>query len=195
MRTNKSLILLGIKHSGKTTQGKLLARHFNLPFIDIDFVIEKMTGLSPRRLYTEKSAAAFMLAEENACKKTAELLDGKSAVIAAGGGICDNTPALVFLRPLGDFVYLCVPEKLAADRILAKAFKNYSAQWENLPAYIAAKNPVTEDECRAAFHDFYTARTAVYRAISDCTAVLCDNFTSSKDGNFQKILAALEGEV
>ena len=66
MHTNESLILLGIKHSGKTTQGKLLARHFALPFIDIDFVIEKMTGKAPRRLYAEEGAAAFMLAEENA---------------------------------------------------------------------------------------------------------------------------------
>ena len=192
MHTNESLILLGIKHSGKTTHGKLLARHFVLPFIDIDFVIEKMTGKAPRRLYAEEGAAAFLLAEENACRTTARLLEGKSAVIATGGGICDNAPALTFLRPLGKFVYLCVPEKIAADRILAKASKNYSGRWENLPAYIAAKNPVTAEDCRAAFHDVYTMRTAVYLAISDCTANLSDDFSASKDGNFQKILSALE---
>lgn len=192
MQKKESIILLGIKHSGKTTQGKLLARHYSLPFIDIDFVIEKMTGKSPRSLYSEKGASSFMIAEENACRKTAELLEEKSAVIATGGGICCNPPALMFLRPLGKFVYLCVPENIAADRIFAKASKNHSGKWENLPAYIAEKDPETEEDCREIFHRFYIERSSVYSGISDCTVEFGNDFSLSKAGNLQKIISSLE---
>ena len=192
MKEKESIILLGIKHSGKTTHGKLLAGHYALPFIDTDFVVEKMTGKSPRVLYSEKGSSSFMIAEENACRKTAELLEGKAAVIATGGGICGNPPALMFLRPLGKFVYLYIPENIAADRIFAKASKTHSGKWENLPAYIAEKEPETEEDCREIFHRFYIERSNIYSGIADCTVELGNNFSSSKDGNLQKIISALE---
>ena len=40
---NKSIILLGIKHSGKSTQGLLLSKELNCPWVDID---EKITELT-----------------------------------------------------------------------------------------------------------------------------------------------------
>ncbi|MDY5046660.1 MAG: shikimate kinase [Treponema porcinum] len=101
---NKSIILLGIKHSGKSTQGELLANHIGCPFIDIDTVITEMTGKTPRELYNENGPAGFMEAEENACIQTAQKYKDSQVVIATGGGICENAPALEKLRQLGEFV-------------------------------------------------------------------------------------------
>ena len=53
-----SIILLGIKHCGKSTQGKLLAKYFNCPFFDTDDEIEVLTGKSPRQIYTEQGKEA-----------------------------------------------------------------------------------------------------------------------------------------
>ena len=39
MNLSKSIILIGIKHSGKSTQGKELAKHFGTSFFDTDDVI------------------------------------------------------------------------------------------------------------------------------------------------------------
>ena len=36
IKMNKSIILLGIKHSGKSTQGLLLSKELNCPWVDID---------------------------------------------------------------------------------------------------------------------------------------------------------------
>ena len=192
MKKDGSIILIGIKHSGKTSLGKQLAEHYGLPFVDIDFVIEKMTGKPPRQLYAEEGAGVFMYAEENACRKAAELIADKNAVIATGGGICDNPPALTFLRPLGKFVYLCVEEKIAADRIMAKVKKLSSGVWQGLPAYIAARSPETETECRAIFHTYFIERTAIYAGIAERAVNLGNNFSLNKGGNLSRIIDALE---
>jgi len=49
----KDIILMGPKHSGKTTTGKALASLFSCNFIDIDELILQRTGKSPRQLFSE----------------------------------------------------------------------------------------------------------------------------------------------
>ena len=166
---NKAIILLGIKHSGKSTQGELLANHIGCPFIDIDTVITEMTGKTPRELYNENGPAGFMEAEENACIQTAQKYKDSQVVIATGGGICENAPALEKLRQLGEFVFINVEENIAAGRILKKAERNEDGTWKNLPAYIAKENPKTEAEIRKLFHTFYEKRTETYKQIADIT--------------------------
>ena len=178
---NKAIILLGIKHSGKSTQGELLANRTGCPFVDIDTVITEMTGKTPRELYNENGPAGFMEAEENACIQTAQKYKNTAVVIATGGGICENAPALDFvrrllvepaleeLRQLGEFVFINVEENIAAGRILKKAEQNEDGTWKNLPAYIAKENPKTEAEIRKLFHTFYEKRTETYKQIADIT--------------------------
>lgn len=189
MRT-RPIIILGIKHSGKSTQGKLLSQHYNCTFIDIDDEITRITGKTPREIYTSQGASGFLLAEEEACKQVFQNLNkNEMAVISTGGGICDNAPALEILRQIGDFLMIKVPEKIAADRIIRKANKKNDGTWENLPAYISKQNPETEEEIRKIFHKFYENRTATYESIADFIAEPKD---LPKDENTKALLAVLE---
>ena len=43
MSFNKSIILVGIKHCGKSTQGKALSKKLSFDFYDTDSVIEELT--------------------------------------------------------------------------------------------------------------------------------------------------------
>ncbi|MFA6856661.1 MAG: shikimate kinase [Treponema sp.] len=181
-------ILFGIKHSGKSTQGQLLADRLECVFFDTDTVITEQTGLSPRSIYASQGPSGFMLAEEKACSILAEKYTGKKLVISTGGGICDNAPALCILRSMGVFIFLEVPECVAADRIIRKMTKLSDGTFENLPAYIAKKNPDTENDVRTIFHDFYTSRTATYRTIADVTVKLED---APKNYNLEHILKSL----
>jgi len=61
----KDIILMGPKHSGKTTTGKALALLFSCDFIDIDELILQRTGKSPRQLFSE-DPAIFQKAEADA---------------------------------------------------------------------------------------------------------------------------------
>lgn len=188
MQKKSAIILLGIKHSGKSTQGRLLAEHFNCPFIDVDEEITKYYKQTPREIYMEKGISGFMSAEEGTCKLIAQDWKNKQVIISTGGGICDNAPALNELRPLGEFVYIDVSEQTACNRILKKATLNPDGSWTGLPAYIVNKKPANEGEVRKIFNGFYTERTEIYKAFAD---VIVPTKEESKEENTKKILQSL----
>lgn len=166
--SQKNIILLGIKHSGKSTQGKLLAKKLNCAFCDSDEVIVKMTGKTPREIYDESGADAFMQIELDACKKIIEDRR-KKVVVATGGGICDNVAAVELLGAFGKFVFLETPEKIASDRIVRKISIGADGKMENLPAYIKKENPQDIMDVRKIFHEYYERRTKAYRKIAAVT--------------------------
>ncbi|MEE3315022.1 MAG: shikimate kinase [Treponema sp.] len=186
----RSLILMGIKHCGKSTQGRLLAKKLALPFFDTDTVIEEMSGKSPRKIYNESGAEAFKEAEYEACKNLAEELKSKGtdAVIATGGGICTNPRAVEILKSLGTCIFLIADEKLAADRIVREAKLSDDGELCNLPAYIACKSPSTILDVRHIFHDFYVERTKLYSTIADISVKMQQ---LPKDENLKSILEAI----
>lgn len=158
------IVLMGIKHCGKSTVGKALADVTGVPFFDIDDEIERMSGMSFRELYASQGKEAFMKAEAAACRAVLEQ-EVASAVIATGGGICDNEEALAELRAAGcRLVYLCIDEKTACDRILVEARETGS-----LPAYIQKEHPAGEQDVRTIFNAFYRRRTKAYETLCSMT--------------------------
>lgn len=172
MALNKSIILVGIKHSGKSTQGRALAARYNCEFFDTDDVIQELMGKSPREIYNTEGKESFLGAEKLACQHLKSTLETKQIVVATGGGICENEEALRFLATNSIFVYLNVDEKTAADRIVREAKtdgKNNITDQSSLPSYIAKKNPATIDDVRTYFHNFYEERTKKYSMLADIT--------------------------
>ena len=168
------IILMGIKHCGKSTQARLLSQRLGIPSYDTDDLISEISGKSPREIYAAGGPAAFKAAETAACRQLVAHLQeaGGRAVIATGGGICCNAEALAVLRPLGVFVFLNAPEDDAADRIIKEARELEAGGFENLPAYIADKSPRSILEIRSIFHEFYTERTALYARTADITIAM-----------------------
>lgn len=194
----RPIILCGIKHCGKSTQGKRLAAALGLDFYDTDDLIFEQTGMDARAIYKSQGKDAFMAAELKACEYLRDILQAKgsqdqnaaaakSAVIATGGGICQNEPAIAILKKLGTIVYLEVPEITAAGRIVREARFLPDGTIQNLPAYIANKNPADQKEVRAIFHDFYMERTKKYRSLADASV----QAQGSRSENTKKILSAL----
>ena len=185
------IILMGIKHCGKSTQARLLSQRLGIPSYDADEAIKELTGKSPREIYAQEGADAFKKAEAMACEKLAESLmaSGTRAVIATGGGICRNEPALAALRPLGKFVFLNAPEEAACDRIIKEAKELDEGGFDNRPAYIAKKSPRSILEIRSIFHNFYTDRCALYSRIAD---IKVDMGRADKEENASKIVRAMQ---
>lgn len=182
-----SIILLGIKHCGKSTQGKLLAKQFDCPFFDTDDEITELFGKSPREIYSEGGKEAFFKAEKEACKNLVEKLGSDSkAVIATGGGICNNPEALEILHQIGTFVFLNVCEQIAANRIVWEIKYDSDGTMKNLPAYIANKNPANVREVREIFHGFYEERQKLYDEICDIKVNIENN--RSKTENMKLII-------
>lgn len=188
MKKNSALILIGIKHCGKSSMGKILSEKLSVPFYDTDSVIRKMTGKTPREIFIESGEDSFKLAEQNACKKiAAELGEKKSAVIATGGGICNNKIALDELKKIGQFLFLVVNEETAFFRI-SKEISVEEGKLSNLPAFIARKNPQNMEDVRAIFHEFYEERTKLYKDIANIHVAVGN---SSVQQNADRILALI----
>lgn len=89
MNKSKHIILIGFKHTGKSTLGKLLAKKINRPFVDCDKKIESLFQTQYQKHYTcrkimQTEGPEFFKTIETAALK--DILDGEPSVIALGGG-------------------------------------------------------------------------------------------------------------
>lgn len=190
MTNEKSIILIGIKHCGKSTQAKALAQHYNCKTYDTDDVIKELTNKSPREIYNSEGRDSFISAEKTACQYLSSIISKERTVIATGGGLAENEEAARALSSNSIFVYLYIDEKTACDRIIseAKTEGNKIADQSSLPSYIAKKNPHTTDDVRNIFHTFYEERTSKYE-------MLCDIKINQKNNSIEKITNEIISKV
>ncbi|MBQ3825785.1 MAG: hypothetical protein II811_06595 [Spirochaetaceae bacterium] len=192
----KIIALMGIKHCGKTTQGKRLAAFYDCLFFDTDDVIFQQTGKTAREIYSNSGKDAFMKAESEACKSIVKQLETLRrenykmpyAVISTGGGFCNNEEAKAILKEKSTFVFMKTDESVASDRIVKEIEIGTNGELKGLPAYIASKKPKTIEEVRSVFHDFYEERSALYSAMADIVIELPQ---ASKEENTQRLINAL----
>lgn len=184
-----SIVLMGCKHCGKTTQGKLLAQKLGVDFIDTDDEIGRLRGVDFRTLYQTKGVTEFTLAEEEACSTIIKEHQGQQLVIATGGGICDNPPALNALRTCGTFVFLRLDIKYSISRIMAKIEQTEFGTFKNAPAYVLDQNPASMKDIEDILMKKYTDRYQQYQSIAD---FIVDIKNAPVEENFQTLLGALD---
>lgn len=108
----------GIKHCGKSTHAKIFAKKRDLPFYDLDCLIQsKIEPLSVREYYKQFGKEKFMSVEFQALKDFLEI-DKSDKVIALGGGICDYDKTLDLCKKMGILIFIKVDEKTLYQRII-----------------------------------------------------------------------------
>jgi shikimate kinase len=153
MKKYSRIVLTGMKHTGKSTLGTLLAAKLSLPFYDTDAVIAEITGKTARELFDEGGAALMIARETDACR----LLAGRGeCVIATGGGLADNAEAIEALRNDGLFVFIDTPFDVLFERVTESARKD-----GRLPKFLQGPNP------REQFQELFNRRTKTYATITD----------------------------
>ena len=88
MNPNKNLVFLGMMGSGKSSIGYLVSKELDLPFIDVDSLIVKNTGMSISEIFKKKGEDYFRNLEE---KTTLKSLKKIKNIISLGGGGFINT--------------------------------------------------------------------------------------------------------
>tara|TARA_B110000971_G_scaffold39183_1_gene38095 strand:+ start:1473 stop:1976 length:504 start_codon:yes stop_codon:yes gene_type:complete len=83
MNLNKNIVFLGMMGSGKSSIGNLVSKKLNIPFIDIDILIEDHAGMSITEIFENNGEDYFRSLEE---KITLKSLKSKKSIIALGGG-------------------------------------------------------------------------------------------------------------
>lgn len=101
----QNLILIGMPGSGKSTIGRLLADRLAFSFIDTDQLIKAETGRPLQELLDQEGVGAFIRREA----RIISALSGSLQVIATGGSVVLDAPAMRHLQTLGKIVYLDVP--------------------------------------------------------------------------------------
>jgi shikimate kinase len=151
------LLLTGPKHAGKTSVGRALAHLCKEEFIDLDELVEKQTGKSPRTLYRE-APERFRQAEARALATLIEASPGAIAkyIVAAGGGIIDNDEAMALLKKAEVLIiYLEVSPETAWERIGAARKAG-----ETLPPFLDTPDP------QKTHRDLHQRRAAAYKSIA-----------------------------
>jgi shikimate kinase len=106
------IFLVGLPGTGKSTVGKVLARHLGLCFVDTDLVIERRVECSVRAYFDTHGESAFRDVEARVVEETA--LNRVPTVVATGGGVVLRSENRQCLHESGVVVYLrSSPEELA----------------------------------------------------------------------------------
>jgi XRE family aerobic/anaerobic benzoate catabolism transcriptional regulator len=84
----RRVALVGLRGAGKSTLGKMLAEKLDVPFIELDRMVEQEYGASVP-LLIEMSGLATFRRHERACLERV-ISENEAAVIATAGGIVSN---------------------------------------------------------------------------------------------------------
>ena len=157
---NRIIIVTGPKHSGKTLCVRALGKITQGEAVDLDEVLEKEGGKTPRELFKE-GPEIFRKAEALALASLIRQSEGKNSIliIAAGGGLIDNTGAMALISRREEIitVYLDVSPETAWQRILC------ATEGGELPPFLNTGNP------RETHHALHKRRAEAYKALARLT--------------------------
>ena len=152
------ITLTGLRGSGKSTVGPLLAARLGWDFFDADDELERRTGRTIADIFAADGEPGFRAIERGVM---ADLLGRTELVIAAGGGtLMDEGTRERAAR--GFVVYLTAPPEVLARRVAGD-----DANAGRRPALSTA---VPLDEMRAVFD----RRDPIYRGCADLVVPVAD---------------------
>jgi shikimate kinase len=167
-----NIILTGLRGTGKTSLGRLLARRLRRPFFDTDRLIEERVGEPVQQYVMRKGWDAFRQVEHQVICQVAQRRD---AVISTGGGALIYERNTAVLKPTGVIVLLAAEPALLARRLE----RSY------------ARPPLTaETTLEAEIQALWAEREPLYRRVCD-VVFRVDAETADADTDLRRKVAAL----
>jgi len=158
------VLLLGLKHSGKSSLGQAAAEKLGTRFFDLDEVAaellkargqslpEEETPKAIRRYYEQTGRDAFRALERAAAVVVARSAVAERSVICAlGGGTPENDAAYRLLQPGSRAIYLRERPEILFERIVAGG----------VPPFLEGEDPWQ------AFSTLAKRRDALYQNLAD----------------------------
>lgn len=142
-----SIFLVGPMGAGKTTIGKLLAKHLGRTFIDCDWYIAEQTGADIPWIFEKEGEMGF---RERETKALSELSVMSNIVMATGGGAVGRLENRQLIKQ-GLVIYL----DASVDTQLARTKKD-----KNRPL-------LQNDNPKAILQALYEKRSPLYQEVAD----------------------------
>ena len=99
----RSIVLVGMMGSGKSSIGRRLAARLGLPFVDADTEIEKAAGMTIADIFALRGEPEFRSGE---ARVIARLLEGGARVLSTGGGALMNSDTRAAIAAKGVSIWL-----------------------------------------------------------------------------------------
>lgn len=145
----KTIALVGMPGSGKSSVGRQLGKRLGVPFVDTDVVIESRLGEPIRSFFAREGEALFRDIEQAVIADLCA--SSRAGVLATGGGSVLREANRQALGAAATVVYLrCTPEELY--RRLRR---------DTQRPLLQVRDP------RAALLKLYRERDPIYRALAD----------------------------
>ena len=138
----RSVVLVGMMGSGKSSIGRRLAARLAIPFVDADSEIEQAAGMTIPEIF-EKHGEPYFRAGE--ARVIARLLDHGPQVLATGGGAFMNHDTRAAIRLKGVSVWLKAELDVLMKRIKRRGDRPLLKSGDpaaTLTALIAERYPV-----------------------------------------------------
>jgi XRE family aerobic/anaerobic benzoate catabolism transcriptional regulator len=151
--SDRPVVLLGMRGAGKSTIGPLLARALEVPFLELDEMVEDEAGMSSAQIFELQGESFFRRLEREAL---ARFLAGQTkAVVAAGGGIVNDPESVSLLRRHAITVWLKAAPEDHWERVLVQgdrrpmqnrpdAMAELERLWENRAQHYAEADFVVD---------------------------------------------------
>jgi XRE family transcriptional regulator, aerobic/anaerobic benzoate catabolism transcriptional regulator len=136
--------LLGLRGAGKTTVGRLLADRLEVPFFELDALIEERAGMSLRTLFDSYGEAFYREQQLGALEQW--LAQHGSGVLATGGSLVMDAPAFARLRATCRTVWLRAAPDEHFQRVVdqgdLRPIAGRTRAMTELKAILAAREPL-----------------------------------------------------
>jgi shikimate kinase / 3-dehydroquinate synthase len=169
----RSLVLVGMMGSGKTTVGRRLALRLGLPFVDVDQEIVEAAGMPIADIFDRHGEEHFRDGERRVMSR---ILEGGSRVIATGGGAFMNEATRRRIIDNGISIWL----KADLDTLMRRVRKRATRPLLQTP------DPV------GTMQRLLAEREPIY-AQADLT--VCSREAASHESVVEEVLSALEKHV
>lgn len=113
-KPKQPLFLCGMMGSGKTTIGRSLATLLDIPFYDLDEIIEKEAGISIPEIFKTRGEQAFRTLEK---KCLLEIVKNVEGVVALGGGALQNQMIVDHVKLYGWLIFIRTPVDVIIERL------------------------------------------------------------------------------
>lgn len=140
------MALVGLRGSGKSTLGPLLAGSLNQSFVELDDLIQESTGLALTEIFELHGEQYYRLAERKALQGL--ISSGVGTVVAVSGGSVTDPELFRLLRERTLLIWLKTQPRLHMSRVLSQGDRRPMANRPDaqveLQALLTARTPYYE---------------------------------------------------
>jgi XRE family aerobic/anaerobic benzoate catabolism transcriptional regulator len=115
---SRRIALIGLRGAGKSTLGQMLADDLDVPFVELNNVIERLAGCSLAEIHNLYGPTAYRRYERRALEETVQIYS--DAVIATPGGIVSDASTFNLLLAQCFTVWLKASPEEHMQRVIAQ---------------------------------------------------------------------------